>query len=1032
MLFGAIIIFLFSSDSTTKFMLDKISKTYDIQYDKFEGNILRDITIYNPAYKGNVLASKAHLDINFKALLNKDIKVDDIRLEDVDLKVLEKIINENSKKKKKKNLKSIPPISITSLFFTTKPYSGHGLKLKNLKLIANEVEGDLKHLSIGSFSFYTESDHTNITTNGSLQDAILNLDHLWITDIEIKKVIDFYKNNLAKADSNSSKKQNSDNSLKFVKEVNIKSFKTDINRYEYKKYKIEKCIIEAQDLKTDFHSINSKINISADTNMWNLRSDGYLKDDRLITDIDVKLIDKYFKRFIPFFDFNQIKNLTGKLDLNKDGIVADINLKTTNLLTKKVKNLKLDIQDAKAHVNFDFNPLKLETIINGKLNSNYAKNISLKSNLHYTKEDKFRYDGELFFKKLQKTDANLTKLFENSKINFYGNGNNIQAKLENKNLITEYNSTIYTKGLLNIKTKEIDISQFIKLPPKLKNLKANLTSSIPINFKDQQTVDADFKLTSNLLNIDGKLLYDDGFKIDSKLSYIPNSIIKNYDKNIKLKSLLPLNLKTTFIDSQLKSSFKNKNLSSDIEYNTKTKELKTTIKLNSNKLTLNGNSDKDIKLKANILSIQSLQKSLTPYYKFKTFPLDAEVNIDGVINQDSSSFDIKSRWLVYEYKPNKFAFAEKVKIKLNKKSDQYIIKNYYFSTFLDRDRVFQANNPSHFSLKNNNLKISSLSINDQAIASGNYDIEKSNGKFRINSSSYHYNDIEADIFLAIDVEADINKNRTKIDGKVNILKGTVKYKTKKEHYVTDEDIIIVQDEINKESLEEDSNLIIDVSIVSNQNIRYKVEDTDVKLKIDLKAWKDRSKKLELLGMVKLVEGYHVEATKKFNIQRGEILFAGEILNPFLNINVSYFTDPYDIKININGLLDSPIINFTSSPYLSQSDILSILLFDSTTDDMMSGSGDSSKAALSMFGNTFAKELVENFGIKLDKLVLSTTEDGKFGLEVGKKISKKMTIIYIDDVVQTIKVKYKHSRRFETDITLSPDTSGIDFIYKNEF
>ena len=86
----------------------------------------------------------------------------------------------------------------------------------------------------------------------------------------------------------------------------------------------------------------------------------------------------------------------------------------------------------------------------------------------------------------------------------------------------------------------------------------------------------------------------------------------------------------------------------------------------------------------------------------------------------------------------------------------------------------------------------------------------------------------------------------------------------------------------------------------------------------------------------------------------------------------------------------------------------------------------------MFGNTFAKELVEKFGIKLDKLILSTNEEGGFGVEVGKKISRKMTIIYINDIVQTIKVKYQHSKRFETDITFSQDSSGIDFLYKNEY
>ncbi len=190
--------------------------------------------------------------------------------------------------------------------------------------------------------------------------------------------------------------------------------------------------------------------------------------------------------------------------------------------------------------------------------------------------------------------------------------------------------------------------------------------------------------------------------------------------------------------------------------------------------------------------------------------------------------------------------------------------------------------------------------------------------------------------------------------------------------------------------------------------------------------------LALYPKPEIFKGTHVETEKEFSVQSGEILFAGAIFNPFLNISVSHLSDPYKILININGLLDAPIINFSSTPFLTQSDILSILLFNSTTEDLMSSNGDTSKAAISMFGNTFAKELVENFGIKLDKLVLLTTQEGGFGLMVGKKISKRITLLYINDIVQTIKIKYQNSRRFETDFTFSPNRSGIDFLYKNEY
>ena len=185
-------------------------------------------------------------------------------------------------------------------------------------------------------------------------------------------------------------------------------------------------------------------------------------------------------------------------------------------------------------------------------------------------------------------------------------------------------------------------------------------------------------------------------------------------------------------------------------------------------------------------------------------------------------------------------------------------------------------------------------------------------------------------------------------------------------------------------------------------------------------------------MVKLISGTHIQNEKEFEIQPGEILFGGSILNPYLNISAVHLSDPYKIYVNINGQLDAPIINFSSTPYLTQSDILSILLFNSTTKQLVSTNQDSSKTAISMFGNIFAKEIVQNFGIKLDKLVLTTTQEGKIGVELGKKISKKVTIIYINDIVQTIKIRYKLSDHFESDFIFSPDNSGIDIIYKDEY
>ena len=1033
-LLSTLLFFVLASEKSMVYLVDRTTQAFDIKYGELEGNILKNITLHDITYKDKKLGKKAHIDINFQALLSAKLKIDDITLQEVDLQVLEQMIKDQNSGKSGKKLKNIPTINISSLFFSTNPYHGHDLNIDNLKFIANDIEGDLTNLSIGSFSFYTQSDHTNITADGSIHERILDFNHLWITDIDIKKIIQFYNDKIKNSDEhNQTKKEDNNALLNLIKEVKINNFKTDIKRYDYKKYKIDTLTIEANDLISDLKSISAKTNINATTNMWKLKAQGILKDNKLITDADVTLNDKYFKRFIPFFDHNKINKFMVALEVGEEGLNGQVNLKTDNLLIGDLKDLNFSIKNAIGYVDLSFKPINLEAQIDGNLTSYYSKNIALDCQLHYDMKNKFSYKGSLFSKNLQNLDGNFTKLMKDTKVRFYGNSKNIQAQLTNKNLSAEYNSTTYTKGLLSLKTDMLQIDDYITMPLELKKLQATLKSQIPINFEELTKYDTEVMLESNALNLIGKLYYDEGFKLDAMANVVPNSLLKDYDKNLKLEVLFPLQIKTTWSDSLIQSTFTQKEFSGDLSYNTQTNQLDSTLKLSKDSLSLKGDTKNNLFLKASTISLKTLQENVSKFYDFTMQPLDGEVVINGIINKNGDlDLDAQSRWLVYEYSLNKFTFAEKIRLKLNKIEDRYILNSYYFSTYLDHDRIFFSKKPSLFSYKDSQIVIDNLWINDQATVLGNYDLKKGSGLFNLNTKAYHYNDIEADIYADANIKASLTKESTKIEGDIELLKGVVTYQAKKEHYVQDDDIIIIQEERAKQLTKKQSNLILDVNLLSKKPISYTIKDTDVLLNVDLKFWKEKSSELELLGITKLIDGTHFEAKKEFKIENGEILFAGPILNPYLNINVSHFNDPYDIDININGLLDAPIINFSATPFLTQSDILSILLFDATTGDLFSSSGDSSKAALSMFGNSFAKELVENFGIKLDKLVLSTTEDGGFGLEVGKKISKKMTILYINDIVQTIKVKYKHSRRFETDITFSPDTSGIDFLYKNEY
>ena len=73
------------------------------------------------------------------------------------------------------------------------------------------------------------------------------------------------------------------------------------------------------------------------------------------------------------------------------------------------------------------------------------------------------------------------------------------------------------------------------------------------------------------------------------------------------------------------------------------------------------------------------------------------------------------------------------------------------------------------------------------------------------------------------------------------------------------------------------------------------------------------------------------------------------------------------------------------------------------------------------------------GISVDHLILGQGIDEKLSLEVGKKISDNITVIYQhNNGKDGVKVKVDHNKNFETDIIIQPpDSSSIEFLYKQD-
>jgi len=102
----------------------------------------------------------------------------------------------------------------------------------------------------------------------------------------------------------------------------------------------------------------------------------------------------------------------------------------------------------------------------------------------------------------------------------------------------------------------------------------------------------------------------------------------------------------------------------------------------------------------------------------------------------------------------------------------------------------------------------------------------------------------------------------------------------------------------------------------------------------------------------------------------------------------------------------------------------VILFDSEE----GGDTHSGDEMMRMMGGAMAKAALSDLGVKIDHLVLG--ENGS--IEIGKKLTDKITVIYINGDEPQIKLKYKHGKHTESVIGVSQKSESYDIIFKGDF
>jgi translocation and assembly module TamB len=161
-----------------------------------------------------------------------------------------------------------------------------------------------------------------------------------------------------------------------------------------------------------------------------------------------------------------------------------------------------------------------------------------------------------------------------------------------------------------------------------------------------------------------------------------------------------------------------------------------------------------------------------------------------------------------------------------------------------------------------------------------------------------------------------------------------------------------------------NNLAVDLKVNIQRNTWIRHEDAQIELDGGLDIRKRAATPISLVGEIDAVRGWLQFHSKRFTLASGQILFTGgPEVDPALNIDAQYTVSNYTIDVIVAGTASKPEIKLQSQPQLAQADILSLILFGTTSSQL----GQGQKATLqqqaqSMAAGAAGQALSESLGL----------------------------------------------------------------------
>jgi translocation and assembly module TamB len=987
-LIGFLLYFALNSPLLIQTLAQKFASDYHITYSRIYGNAITGVEIDDLHFKNERLAKHLLLKWNPSALIKKEILVNTLIIEKIDVDGLKSLIEEflSSDDQNESNSSFAFGIRIKDIRIDTDSFTEEGIEFRRAGLKLHDLRYDADLLSIEHMKLDVDSNITQLAAEGNIVDKILTIKHCSIDKLDSAAIEELSSRFTDNNTSDESQMTTSDqNSTLLIDGIKIKELMVDLLPRTYESIQVESVKLALKEGYVDIKKAMMKeaelfLSFKSDLALFNL--DANVMENVLEGKVKIYPDEALFTTYDLPFRKDAISHITIDLKASRTEVLAELNTVVKQLLDTNDNAFNIDIETLSSKLIYKVSDSTMLVDTHVRVNAPYTQGLTIINVLNF--DEDITYTGELTLPKISGIDANYTRPLENLHIDYEGNLQSLTSTLHSQNVQGTLHSSDFKVLDIQLQTREaIEVGSLVLLPTELNQTKANVFLDVPIQLDGNGSQQGTIKIRSNMIEVDSNVTYDQIVTFNSLISIPKESLLRPMNEAVQWDNLHPLKLDMILNENNLESSLNAGIIDIYAWYDLNTTIIDGHVKLNGFQTDINGSIQEQLHAQMQLKEIETFMNSVQTLYTLPKIPTiygSAELTLD-VDQLENFSLNFKAPWLVYEPEYNSQYFIDDVAFRLDMNRTNVLLSEYHLT--YEGQKVF-ATKPSSLRLKDNILTLDTLWVNDALKVDGNYSFVNKQGSISTVASPLPISHDIVDLKSDIDIVTTLDGNKTFIKGKVTILDGKIKYDIANKKFDSDSDILIVQEMHEEEPSVFMDGLSTEIQIETKKPLTYKKDNINIKAGAEVTAHKVEGSDLMVLGTVKLYKGgSYTFRDKRFVLDDSFVYFTGNPNKPLLEITVNYKAIEHLITILITGTADMPNIIFSSKPALTKEQILSIILFDSEA-----GAGtNSGNDMMKMMGGAMAKSALNDLGVKIDHLVLGAGNS----VEVGKKLTDDVTI-----------------------------------------